>query len=139
MRGQISAWYQRLHGIRTHAKTPRDLSFRDFLTELSQEAKDKQPLTPERVFTELGFDWGTITFQELANDQEGFFLAAELVREAIDRGMRGVTLRQQRQRETMLRAIYSQAPVTTDPSARYLQPEYYAPPIMRGVVQAQYW
>lgn len=139
MRGQVSSWYERLHGIRTHSQKPRDLSFRDFLAELGKENKDSQPLTPERVFTELGLDWTTITFQELHDHKDGFYLAAELVREAIDRGMRGVTMRQQQRQDQLLRAVYSQAPITTDPSARYLQPEYFTPWITRGVVQSQYW
>lgn len=139
MRGQLSQFYNKLHAIRTHSKQPRDLSFRDFLAEQGRDANDPNPLTPERVFAELGLDWQTCTFNDLLTDQDGFYLAAELVREAIDRGMRGATLRQQVRREEMLKAVYSQANITTDPSARYLTPEYFAPVLMRGVVQGQYW
>lgn len=142
MRGNIQAWYQELDTIRTHSKKPRDLSFREFLAEKGQAAGDSQALTPERVFSELGLDWQTMTFSELCKDKDGFFLAAELVREAIDRGMHGRTIRQQvleQARQEMLRAIYSQATVSTDPSARYLTPEFFTPAIMRGVVQGQYW
>lgn len=139
MRGKLSQWYRQLHAIRTHEEDSRDLSFRDFLAEVGQQARDSQPLTPERVFAELGFNWRTMTFNALVNDDDGFFLAAELVREAIDRGMRGQTIRKQVRADEMLRAVYSQAPITTDPSARYLTPEYFAPVLMRGVVQGQYW
>jgi len=139
MKGSLSEWFQKLHGIRTHSKKPRDLSFREFLAEQQKEATDQQPLTPERVFAELGFDWATCAFNDLVNDPDGFFLAAELVREAIDRGMHGRTIRQQARREDMLKAVFSQAAITTDPSARYLTPEFFAPVLMRGVVQGQYW
>ncbi|MGE0133045.1 MAG: hypothetical protein AB7U82_33630 [Blastocatellales bacterium] len=139
MRGRVQQWYRQLDAIRTHSKKPRDLSFREYLAEQGKEANDSQPLTPERVFAELGFDWATMTFKELTNDEDGFYLAAELVREAIDRGMRGITLREQMRRDQILRAVFSQAPVTTDPSARYITPEFFTPAIMRGVVQGQYW
>lgn len=139
MRGRVQQWYRELDAIRTHSKKPRDLSFREFLAEQGQAANDSQALTPERVFAELGLDWSTMTFAELCKDDDGFFLAAELVRESIDRGMHGFTLRQQRQRDDLLKALYSQATVSTDPSARYLTPEFFAPVLMRGVVQGQYW
>lgn len=139
MRGKLSQWYKELDAIRTHSQKPRDISFREFLAEKGQAANDQQGLTPERVFSELGLDWQTCSFNDLSKDDDGFFLAAELVREAIDRGMRGVTIREQVRREEMLRAVFSQATITTDPSARYLTPEFFAPTIMRGVVQGQYW
>lgn len=139
MRGQLSKWYRELHQIRSNAEQPRDLSFREFLAEKGQAANDSQPLTPERVFAELGLNWQTCRFNELHDHEDGFYLAAELVREAVDRGMRGVTLRQQIRRDEMLRAVFSQANVVTDPASRYLTPEYFAPVIMRGVVQGQYW
>lgn len=139
MRGKLSQWYRGLDAIRTHSQRPRDISFREYLAEVGQAANDQQPLTPERVFAELGLDWQTCSFKELSNDDDGFFIAAELVREAIDRGMRGVTIREQVRRDQMLRAVFSQATINTDPAARYLTPEYFTPQIMRGVVQGQYW
>lgn len=139
MRGRLSQWYRQLDALRTDSENPRDISFREFLAETGQAANDSQPLTPERVFAELGLNWQTCTFKQLTAHEDGFFLAAELVREAIDRGMRGVTLREQIRRDEMLKAVFSQATITTDPSARYLTPEYFAPPLIRGVVQGQYW
>ena len=139
MRGKVSQWYRQLHSLRTDEENPRDLSFRDFLAEVGQEAKDSQPLTPERLFSELGLNWQTMKFSALLNHDDGFYLAAELVREAIDRGMRGQTIRQQVRRDEMLKAVFSQAAITTDSSARYLTPEFFTPVLMRGVVQGQYW
>lgn len=139
MRGKLSQWYRQLDAIRTHSEESRDLSLRDYLAEIGQAANDSQPLTPERVFAELGLNWRTMSFNALVKDEDGFFLAAELIREAIDRGLRGVTIREQVRRDEMLKAVFSQAAITTDPSARYLTPEFFAPVLMRGVVQGQYW
>lgn len=140
MKGQLQAWWHELNEIRSHAKKPRDVSFRQFLTEKSQAAGDKaENLTPGHIIHSLGFDPATVTFDELQKDQDGFFVAAEIVRQAIDRGMRGLTLRQEIEQKKMLDAIFSQAPIQTDPSARYITPEYFAPSVNRGVVQGQYW
>lgn len=140
MRGQMQAWWSELNAIRTHAKKPRDISFRQFLSEKAQDAKDKsENLTPGHVISSLGFDPATVTFQELQEDADGFFVAAEIVRQSIDRGMRGLTLRQELQQKKLLEAIFSQAPIQTDPASRFITPEYFAPSINRGVVQGQYW
>ncbi|HYE74527.1 MAG TPA: hypothetical protein VEF04_14405 [Blastocatellia bacterium] len=140
MKGQMQAWWTELNGIRSHAKKPRDISFRQFLREKAQSQQDSQEnLTPGHVIKSLGFDPQTVFFSELAADQDGFFVCAEIVRQAIDRGMRGLTLKQELQHNKMLDAIFSQAPILSDPASRYVVPEYFAPFINRGVVQGQYW
>lgn len=140
MKGQMQAWWRELNAIRTHGQKPRDISFRQFLKEKAQAAKDSpENLTPGHVIKALGFDPQTVMFGDLQKDEDGFFVCAEIVRQAIDRGMRGLTLRQQTQQAKMLEAIFSQAPIASDPASRYVVPEYFAPFINRGVVQGQYW
>lgn len=140
MKGQLSAWWRELNAIRTHAEKPRDISFRQFLAEKAQ-AQNANPdtLTPAHVITQLGFDPLTVPFKTLMNDDDGFFVCAEVVRQAIDRGMRGLTLRQDIERDTLLKAVFSQAPIQTDPASRFITPELFTPYISRGVVQGQYW
>lgn len=140
MKGQLSAWWRELDAIRTHAEKPRDISFRQFLTEKAQANNDNPDnLTPGHVIKALGYDPLTVPFNTLLKDEDGFFVCAEIVRQSIDRGMRGLTLRQEVERDTLLKAIFSQAPIQTDPASRYVTPELFTPYINRGVVQGQYW
>ena len=142
MRGNLQGWYKRLHQARTNKDNPRDISFRQFLTEQAQANNDDpQNLTPERVIAALfpGRNPGSISFKELHDDEDGFYVAAEIVRHAIDRGMRGLTLRQDLNQQQMLNAIFSHAPVQTDPANRFITPELFLPWINRGVVQGEYW
>lgn len=139
MRGKIQQWYEELQALRTHKNKPRDLSFREFLATQGDAPNGQGKLAPEHIFAEFGWDAGTITFKDLHDHREGFYVLCEIVRDAIDRGMHGMTLRQQLAKDQLLNAVYSQAPVTTDPASRYITPEYFTPAIMRGVVQGQFW
>jgi len=142
-KGQLQSWWKELNAIRTNSTKPRDLSFRQFLSEKAQAAKDTTgDLTPGRIIAALGFDPETVPFNKLMEHEDGFFVAAEIARQAIDRGMRGLTLKQehlQTMSQRAMDAIFSQAPIATDPSARYITPEFFTPFIGRGVVQGQYW
>lgn len=139
MRERIQHWYEELHALRTDQRKPRDLSFREFLARQGKAPNGDETLTPEHIFAEFGWDASTVTFKELHDHRQGFYVLCEIVRDAVDRGMHGMTLRQQLAKEQLLKAVYSQAPVTTDPASRYITPELYTAPIMRGVVQGQYW
>ena len=137
----IIRFCREVEDLRRNTENARDISLRQHLVEVAQASNDVTgELTPARMIAALGLNPTTVRFDKLMSHSEaGFRLACEIVRQAVDRGMRGVTLRQELQEQRMLEAIYSQATVTTDPTNRFINPDYFTPFINRGVVQGQYW
>ena len=137
----IVRFWRQLDDIRRDKGNARDLSFRQFLTETAQAANDTTgELTPARCIQALGLDPHTVRFDKLmAHSEAGYCIALEIARQAIDRGLRGATLRQELNQQRALEAVFSQATILTDPTNRFINPEYFTPWINRGVVQGQYW
>jgi hypothetical protein len=141
MKGQMKAWYNELHLMRVppgQDAIGQQISFREFLATKGKAPNGDGNLEPEHVYESLGLPFNA-TLGQLCATEDGFYVACELVREAFERGLYGATVRQQASAEKLLKAVYSQAIITTDPASRYITPEYFTPAIARGVVQSAYW
>lgn len=140
MKGKLKQWYQELHALRAPSdpkQIGQQVSLREFLAMQGAAPNGDGALAPEHVYAELGLPHHATLGQLQATD-DGFYLAAEIIRESFERGIYGQTMAQKLQQDRLLRAVFSQA-ITTDPGSRFITPEVFAPAISRGVYQAAYW
>ncbi len=126
LKGKVQSIVRELDAMRSARRAPRNISLRQYLAE-------KHKLTPGHLFSELAIDAAATTLEELMGDEDNRWLVPEIIREGISKGM---GLAQREQAEMLRRAIVSQA-VTgeQDGGKRWITPELFMDPVMRGVVQ----
>lgn len=132
LKGNVRKLSRELHAIRTNPRAPRDISLRQHL------AESYGGLAPEQMFSELGVDPQFTRVVDLQQDDDLKYLIPEAVRQGIQRGM-GMT--RQQALDVARRAIVSQGPILSEGNGgqRWISPEVWLDPVMRGAVQAGYW
>jgi HK97 family phage major capsid protein len=130
LKGKIKEIVKQMDALRSHNKNPRNIGLREFLAEQYQ-------LTPGHLYSELGLEQGT-TVQELMADSDNAYLLAEVLRDGM---MRGLGLAQREQMAAARRGLASQAPILSEGNggARYITPEVFLDPVMRGAVQSVFY
>lgn len=105
------------------------ISLRDYVSDTFPD------MTVENLYAENDIDPNTTTLEQLFASDDKKYLAAEIVRDGILRGM-GVSQREQldNAREMMV----SQGAITYD-ATRYISPETILDPVQRGNVQASFY
>jgi hypothetical protein len=135
-KGKMKEHVLTMQHARDNSKKSRDLTLRQYVQELS-----KGQLSEGHVWAELGFDPATNSLNDLLSDADGAWLASEVIRSQIRRGM-GLQARDDMFAfERAYRALASQGPVLSEGNggARYIAPEVIMPPTMRGLVQGAYY
>lgn len=115
-----------------------DINLRSFIGENYTDVNGAA-LAPEHLFAELGINPQRTQLQEVMRDEDTRYLAAEIIRNGVRRGM-GIAQREQLQaiRE---RAMASFAPITSEGAGgqRFVSPEIFVDPVMRGAVQSTFY
>lgn len=129
-----------MQAIRKGSKTTagREVSLRQHMAKNFKDASG-QPLTPQHLYAELGIDEHQTQVHELLDMEGGAFIAAELIRESVRRGM-GIAQRE-RLAEMNARAMASFGPITSEGAGgqRFVSPEVFLDPISRGAVQGTFY
>lgn len=141
-KNQIRAMVLAMNAMRSDAEKPRDINLRQLLARgfnpsTGQFDESRGGLTPDHLYAELGISRDT-RLKELTSDRDTVYLASEIIRDAIRKGI-GVA---QRELTAELQArIASLAPVLSEGSggARWITPESFVDPILRGAVQTVFY
>jgi hypothetical protein len=130
LKGRVREIVRELDALRSNNKNPRNVSLRDFLSE-------RYELSPGHLYSEIGIESGT-TVQELMADSDNAYLLSEIIRDGM---LRGMGLAQREQLAAIKRGFISQGPVLSEGNggARYITPEVFLDPVMRGAVQAVFY
>jgi HK97 family phage major capsid protein len=130
LKGKVREIVREMDALRSSNKNPRNVGLREFLAE-------RYELTPGQMYSELGIETGT-TVQELMADSDSAYLMAEVIRDGM---LRGMGLAQREQLAAIKRNVISQAPIVSEGNggARYITPEVFLDPVMRGAVQSVFY
>ena len=133
LQGKVRETVKLLEALRQDQQKPREITLRNFLGE-------KYNLSPNEFYNDLQVDPETTTVKDLMLDEDKAWLLPELIRDGIKRGM-GLAARE---RMAALRAAMNKslAAVTSEAGtggARYITPEVFLDPIMRGTVQSIFY
>lgn len=130
LKGKVREIVRDMDALRSNNKNPRNVGLREFLGERFE-------LTPGHLYSELGIEPST-TVQELMADSDNAYLLAEVIRDGM---LRGMGLAQREQLAAIKRGFISQAPVLSEGNggARYITPEVFLDPVMRGAVQSVFY
>jgi HK97 family phage major capsid protein len=138
LKGKIESIVRAMEALRQDEKEPRNISLREYLQENFKGA------TPEMLMAELGINPSFTTVRSLMSDKDTAWLLPEIMREAVLRGM-GIAQRemmQQAYKALQQQAARSFGPVTSEGGAggtRWVSPEVFMDPIMRGAVQSVFY
>lgn len=116
-------------------KIGQDITLRKFMAK-NYKTPNGDPLGPEHLFAELGIDENLTTVNGLMENEDTRYLAAELIRQGVRRGM-GLA-----QRELAAeRAVASFGPLTGEQAGgqRFVSPEVFLDPVNRGAVQGTFY
>lgn len=141
LRGHIKSIVQAMHAMRSAPLTPQDVSLREYLGSgrYSSPGSDdtKLKIDLEAFFHELGITQSGTTLDELMSSEDTAWLAPEIIREGIKRGM---GLAQREQAELVRRAIVSQAITGEQTGGKaWISPQIFLDPIMRGAIQRVFY
>ncbi|QQS33499.1 MAG: hypothetical protein IPM50_02640 [Acidobacteriota bacterium] len=116
----------------------REVSLRQHMASNYKDANGNA-LTPQHLYAELGIDEHRTQVGQLLDMEDGGYLAAELIREAVRRGM-GVAQRE-KLAEMNARAMASFGPITGEHAGgqRFVSPEVFLDPVSRGAVQGTFY
>lgn len=122
----------------TDKRPGEDISLRKFMAEKYKD-NDGKPLTPNHLFADLGIDENRTSVHSLMEDEDNRYLAAEIIRQGVRRGM-GLAAREEIA-EMKARALASFGPITTEAAGgqRFVSPEVFLDPVSRGAVQGTYY
>lgn len=115
-----------------------DTNLRSFMA-ANYKDTNQQALTPEHLFAELGINPQRTQVNELMQDDDNKYLAAEIIRNGVRRGM-GMAQREELQAMRQ-RALASFAPATSEAAGgqRFIAPEVFMDTVNRGVVQSMFY
>lgn len=115
-----------------------DVNLRSFMAENYSDANNR-PLQPEHLFAELEINPHRTQLQQIMNDEDNRYLAAEIIHQGVRRGM-GLAQREQ-MAAVRERLMASFAPITTEAAGgqRFVSPEVFMDPVNRGVVQSTFY
>lgn len=122
----------------TKTKAGREISLRQHMA-ANYKTPNGEPLTPNHLYAELGIDEHQTQVHELLDMEHGGYLAAELIRQSVRRGM-GIAQREQLA-EMRDRALASFGPITGEHAGgqRFVSPEVFLDPVSRGAVQGTFY
>lgn len=130
MKAKIREMLLAMEAMRTNKNGGRNISLRQYLAEKFQ-------MHPGKFFSEIGIDPKYTTVDSLMNDPETAQLLPEFIREGM---LRGMGLAQRERMAQLRRAIISNA-ITAESNGgqRFISPEVFMDPVMRGAVQATFY
>ncbi|MEO8650505.1 MAG: hypothetical protein ABI539_15185 [Acidobacteriota bacterium] len=137
-KGKVKEIVTRMDGIRSDPEGGRDIGLRQFMAEEYPDSNGGS-FTPEHLYTELEIDPSRTQFRELFRDEDTKYLASEIIRNGVKRGM---GLAQREQLDAMRqRALASFGPITTEAAGgqRFISPEIFLDPVNRGAVQSTFY
>lgn len=116
----------------------RDISLTQYIAENFKDVNGVA-LSPTHLHAELGIDPNRTQFGDLMKDADTAYLAAEIIRQGVRRGM-GLAQRQQ-VAEMRKRAMASFGPITSEANGgqRFVSPEVFLDPVNRGAVQSTFF
>lgn len=136
LKGKVKEIVTRLNAQRENKK-PRDINLRQFMAETYKDVSGA-PLTPGHLYSELGIDPQRTEVGELYGNEDTKYLMAEVIRDGVRRGM---GLAQREQLAAIRNALASFAPATSEAGGgqRFITPEVFTDPVMRGAVQSTFY
>lgn len=136
LKAKIAVIMATLMALRTQASGGRNISLRQYLAENHKDGGGS-PLTPGRLFADLGIDPQRTTVDQLMSDGDFALFLPEIIREGILRGM-GIAAREQM---AQLRRAMASMAITGEQNGgqRFISPEVFMDPVMRGAVQATFY
>lgn len=123
LKAKLASVMASLAAIRSHAKTPRDITLGQYIGENYKDGQGK-PLTVNHLLAECNVDMRSTTVDELMADTDNRQLLPEILRDSVRRGM-GIT-----QREA-LRAASLSTGVFDGGNERFMAREVFLDPVMR--------
>lgn len=132
LKGKVKEIVTRMNAQR---QAGEDVNLRSFMAE-TYHAPDGTALQPEHLFAELDINPRRTQLQDVMNNEDNRYLAAEIVHQGVRRGM---GLAQREQMEQMRQASF--APITSEAAGgqRFVSPEVFLDPVNRGVVQSTFY
>jgi hypothetical protein len=138
LKGKIKEAVLTMQNIRQGSKLKggREISLRQYIAKNFKDG-DGKPLDVRHLYAELGVDENYTSVKELMETEDGSYLAAEILREAVRRSM---GLAQREQLAEIRKGLVSQA-ITGEYGGgqRFVSPEVYLDPVNRGVVQSTFY
>jgi hypothetical protein len=137
-KGKVREMVTRMDAIRSDAAGARDIGLRQFMAENYPDANGGV-FTPEHLYAELEIDPQRTQLRHLMADEDTRYLAAEIIRNGIKRGI-GLAQREQLA-EMKNRALASFGPITSEGAGgqRFVSPEVFLDPVNRGAVQSTFY
>lgn len=140
LKGKVKEAVLAMQATRKGTKTTagREISLRQYMAKHFKDANGAS-LTPQHLYAELGIDEHQTQVHELLDMEDGGYIAAELIRQSVRRGM-GIAQREQIA-EMKARALASFGPVTGEYAGgqRFISPEVFLDPVSRGAVQGTFY
>lgn len=132
LRGKVKQILSEMNRIRGAKEKARDVTLRQFL------AEKYEGIEPGHLYAELQIEPSFTTVGDLYNDDDAVYLMPEIMRDSMRRGLGQA---QREWKENLKRYIASQAPVQHEGNGgqRWITPEIFYEPIMRGSLQAPYY
>lgn len=136
LKGKVREMVTRMDARRQQGE---NISLRGLMAETYRDASGA-PLQPEHLFAELGINPQRTQLQELYREEDTRYLAAEIIRNGVRRGM-GLAQREQLQALRDHAMAASLAPITGEQvgGQRFVSPEVFIDPVMRGAVQSTFY
>jgi hypothetical protein len=134
LKGKVRSIVKAMEAIRQDKEKPRNITLRQYL-------REKYKLSPGQLFAELGIDPSFTLVREVMLDEDNAWILPEVIREAVQKGM-GIAQREQMQAFYAAAAQQSYGPLTSEAGiggTRWITPEIFMDPIMRGAVQAVFY
>ncbi len=136
LKGKVREMVTRMDARRQQGE---NISLRGLMAETYKDASGAA-LQPEHLFAELGINPQRTQLQELFREEDTRYLAAEIIRNGVRRGM-GLAQREQLQALRDRAMAASLAPTTGEQAGgqRFISPEVFTDPVMRGAVQSTFY
>jgi len=136
MRGKVKEIVTSMDALREHSRSPRNITLRQYIGEKFKDTAGKS-LEVGHLYSELGIDPLHTKLNELYQDEDTAYLVSEVIRDGL---RRGIGMAQREQLAALKQALISQSTITSEAgNTRFISPEVFTDPIMRGAVQAVFY